>query len=431
MELKIQKLSCPVIITVEEKSDVIKAKKQQIYDSIKKDLVFDGFRKGSVPIEVAEQKMGKQTLYKPIVDEMYFQAAKVYDVVAASNFKIYGDFLDAYDFKLEFLAEVKPTVKLPVLDTMKQDVPEMPVVNEDEIDMAVETARKEKETIEDAGKEILENLDLAVIDFEGTLVGENTPFKGGTAKGFKIDVNKLNDNGSKNFIDNFEDQMVGMRVGETRSVDVKFPDDYRDTSKNGKRAIFKVILLAIKKRVLPELNDSFIASKGFNSLGEYREFIKGNILSGKTRDRHNLMKKSMVGSIVEGSEISPLPEPMIEDELERQWNSLLGRLGQKEDEYLKRVPDGKTRFLHNTKESAIDMLRTSLVLELVAKEYKIDATKEEVLQYTVNVSGNLGYDKVKMDRMIGELDKPEQFEFMKKAALNEKTVEFIIGLLSK
>jgi FKBP-type peptidyl-prolyl cis-trans isomerase (trigger factor) len=162
------------------------------------------------------------------------------------------------------------------------------------------------------------------------------------------------------------------------------------------------------------------------------EFVKSNILAQKERDRKNLMKKSMVGAIIDASDITPLPETMIEDELERQWSAMLNRLGQKEDEYLKKVPDGKTRFIHNTKESSIEMLRTSLVLEAIARDYKIEAGRDDVITYVNNVSASLGHDKAKTDRMIADMDRSsDQFEFMKKATLNEKAVEFVIEKMTK
>jgi len=427
MEIKMVEQSVPVKFTITEKAEVIDEKKKEIYEKIKNTIKIDGFRAGTVPQEVAEQKMDLFTAYKEIIDNIFYDVQKQYGIVSFKDFKIFGNtFKKGKDLKCEFIGELKPKIKqLAHLGSLELKYEKDLKVEAGDLDQAIDLALKEREVLTEAGKEVLENSDIAIIDFTGYLENHKEPFKGGSAKNFQVCVNK-EENGRKNFIDNFEDQMVGMKVNETRTVNVKFPDDYRDKSKAGKKARFEVKLISIKKIIRPTLDEEFAKSKGFESIDAFKKELEKNILVSKRASFDNGFKRDIINKVVEATEITPIPQGMFENELEKEWDNFLSRMGKTEKEYLKDNQYGKDHFKINNESTVRETIKVSLVLEEVFKVQKLEISKEETKQYLVNMIETFRYSVDKKTRLLKDFEENEQhFETMKKAAMNEKTVNYL------
>jgi len=424
VEIQIQKLSQPVKFIVTESADVVKEMKLKTFNKLKNELpAIDGFRKGNIPRDVAERKFGVEKLYKSVLDDIHAEVASLHNIISSRNFKIFGDFSDKSPLKIEFIAEVEPIVNLVDYNDVNVKYEKDLKVTEDEINEVIQGALKQNEKFESVERDDLQDLDTVIIDFEGTLEGESEPFKNGSAKNFKLEVNTQ----KKTFIDNFEEQMIGMKKGEGKDINVCFPESYGDKTKAGKKAIFKVILHDIKKSVLPELNEEFIKKMGSETFEGYKKTIENNLLINKRTANDDQLKKSIIREFVEKSKFEPIPIDMIENEIDREWRSHLSRMGKSEEDMIKENRDSKEYFRIDHYDQAESLIKMTLILKALAKKEEINVSKEEVETYTLNISKALKYSDEKKKRILKELERPEMYSLQEKAATNEKVVEFLIS----
>jgi len=426
MEIKTEKMPTPVKYIVTVDADDMENRKKKTYEQLKPDIVLPGFRKGNVPQDVAESHLGVERLYKTTMDDIFRDVVDLEQtIISSSSFKFYGDLKKKVPFIVEFIAEVRPTVKLASLDKIRDTVKiEEVSVSEDDLKKKIELEIKRSEIIQDTTKEVLENLDVAVIDFEGCLAGETKPFKGGIAKGYQIRVNEIV-NGQKQFVGNFEDQLIGMKINETRQVNVTFPTNYRETSLAGKNAVFIVTLKFIKTKIIPEYNEQFARTKGFDTLETYEQSLKKQLLEVKQKNEIDALKRKIVIELIAHSEISPIPQIMIDRENENEWSAFQKRMG-KTEEQLEKEKISKESFFDRASLKSIEMLKASLVLEQVAKDYYITATEDEVVKYCLRISNFLKFDEKREEKIKEELKtNKHQYRLMEIRTINEKTVEFL------
>ena len=432
IDILTEKMSTPVKYTVTLSEDEVEKRKKECYEKVKHNIEVQGFRKGNVPQDVAVKHLGVDRVYKLMVDKIIRDIiTKEKIIVDYRDFKFFGDLKKKTEFIVEFIAEVKPIVNLILLDKINVDKFEEP---EEIVDLSksINEELKRSETFVDSSKEVLENLDIAVIDFKGCLEGQIKPFPGGTSNNFQIKINDLV-NGKKQFIDNFEDQLIGMKVNEFRDVKVKFPDDYHDKKLSGKNAIFKVKLNVIKEKIVPVYDDEFAKSKGFDTVKDFEENLRTKIIEKNKKNSIEGFKKKILTSMLEQIEISPIPQSMIDRENNREWQSLLRKMGKTEEELLKENKNiSKEAYFDNITQKSIETLKVGLILEEVSKKYKIESSEEEVLKHTLKISNFLQYDSDREERIKKELlSNKQQFDFMKRSLINEKALDFLFEEMSK
>ena len=417
------------VVFLDEKE--VAEKKDKIYKQRKPSIELPGFRKGNVPQDIAEDRIGVEKLYTPIINEVFAEVCETEPIISSRNFKYFGDFKKG-SFTMEFVAELKPTVNLVSLDKIKKEINiESPEFTEEDLKGRIKNEIESLSKIEDSTKDTLKNLDIAIIDFEGKIVGEDKPFKGGTSKGYQIRVNEIV-NGRKQFIGNFEDQLVGMKLKETKTIRVKFPDDYQSETLKGKDAEFIVTLNAIKEKKIPEYNEDFVKQKGYTSIAEFEEFLKKDEAELKLKRVTEKNKKLIVSEIVKQSEISPIPEEMIDRENQKEWENFLRRMGRTEEQFIKENKISKEHFFDNNTPRVIEVIKATLVIQQIATENNITATEEEVCQYVVRVSRILDYNEEKKQKILTDLrENKRQFQLMQNSTVNEKTINFVYEKLSK
>jgi trigger factor len=420
MQIKTEVMPTPIKYVIILDENEITEKKEKTYEKIKPSITVNGFRKGTVPQDVAEDRLGVEKLYKSIIDEVYVEVASNEPIVSSKDFKFYGDLKKKVPFTIEFIADVKPKVVLASFDKIDVKMQSVNITEEDLKD-EINVELKKKQKIEDSTKEILDNLDVAIIDFEGKLEGECVAFKGGVAKDYQITVNEIV-NGRKQFVGNFEDQLVGMKVGESKEVKVKFPEDYKQELAN-KNAIFNVTLKAIKSKIIPLYNEYFVKEKGFKSIKEYEENLKKTLLENGKKRVLDDFKKDVIVQIVKSSEISPIPEEMVTRENEKEWNSFLKRMNKSEEQMSKDHKLTKQHFFHSNTSRSLDVIKMSLVIESISNTYNIEATEQDMIQYAIKNNILRGKTEEEVRKELNE--SKQRYDLVKTATKNEKTLEFV------
>jgi trigger factor len=394
---------------------------QKAYKKNLKNFNIPGFRKGKVPFKMVEQYYGKAVLYD---DAINFAFPAAYDAAIKETGlepvdRPEVDIKELEDGKpvvLTVKVTVKPTVKLGDYKGIEVEKAEYNVSDAD-VEKELDIKREQNARVIDIDDRAVENGDIANIDYEGFLDG--VPFEGGKGEGHKLTI------GSGQFIPGFEEQLIGKNIGEEFDINVTFPEEYHAEELKGKPAVFKVKINGISKRELPELDDEFakdVSEK--DTLDELKAEIKEE-LEKKAKDTADAQNRNnVIDKILENVEVE-VPEVMVEaqiDNIMRDFEMRLSYSGMKLEQYLQYTGSDLVKFREQFKEQAEKQVKTSLMLEEVAKVEKVEATQEEI---DTELSKMAEQYKMEMDK-IRELIQGEYLDSLKNDIAINKTVDMLV-----
>ncbi len=271
-------------------------------------VTIKGFRKGKAPRDVFEKHYGVEALYEDALDYIFNQ--KLFSLSKDESFEydIVGNIVPdldketkverGVDFKASLEFDVRPEFNLPQYKGVEVKEADTNVTSE-EVNNAINALIKPKAKKEAKEDKTIALGDIAVFDFEGFI--EDKAFEGGKASNYELKI------GSKQFIPGFEDQMVGMKEGETKDVIVTFPTDYQATDLAGKEAKFVVTVHQVLNEVLPELTDDFVASLNIKDVKnkeeleayELNELKKRKEVAEKDRQTNELINKILDNTVID------------------------------------------------------------------------------------------------------------------------------------
>ena len=398
-----------VKITLKFDGEEWKAAQQQAYVKTKGKFAIDGFRKGKAPKHVIERFYGKGVFYEDALNILF---SENYGKVIEKNekkFTVVGDpdvsVEDITDDGVTLVAvvPVKPEVKISAYKGMK--IKEYAyTITDEEVDAEVSRLLDRNARKVDVTDRAAQNGDIANIDFVGTVDG--VKFDGGEAEGFDLTL------GSGQFIPGFEDQVVGMNIGESKDVNVTFPENYQAEALKGKPAVFAVKLNGIQGKELPELTDEFIKdATGSETVEEYKTKTKARLQEQADRRATDATENSILESIAANAEVE-IPQAMIEreiDSLVQKFEYQLMYQGLKLQDYLDFLKVTLADFRKNYEESAKKNVLHQLIISQLIKEENIAATDEEVdakvAEQAASVSKTAEEYKKGMD--------PRQFDYIR------------------
>jgi len=393
---------------------------KKVYEKSVKYFNIPGFRKGKAPMAIVEKQYGPEIFYEDafneIVPEIYEKELKENNIEAVSHPDLdVTQIGKGQDLKFTAVVQIKPEVKLGKYKGIEIKKIEYNVSDKDvehELGHMVERNARIV-AVEDRP---VENKDITVIDFEGSVDG--VKFEGGKAEGHELEI------GSNTFIPGFEEQIIGMKIDEEKDIKVKFPDDYFSEDLKGKEAVFKVKLHEIKKKELPEVNDDFAKDASeFDTLAELKNSIKEKLEEeNKNRVKYETEDEA-IKAVCKETEID-IPSGMIETELDNMVKDVEARLsyqGMKIDTYLQMIGKTMEEFRKEGEEQAKEAVKTRLVLEQIIKEEKLEADKKQIEEKIAEMAKMYGKEKE-------ELEKNENFvDYLKKQLAQEKAIEFIVS----
>lgn len=271
-----------------------------------------GFRPGKVPMNVIKQRYGgqvEQEVMGELIQSSYVEALTQENLRPAGMPHIQPAESTSESGEMTYTAtfEVYPEIAVQGLENIKVEQPVLEI-SEQDMDEMLETIRKQRKQWKEAEK-AAENGDRVVIDFEGFMDGE--VFEGGTAKDYALEL------GAKRMIPGFEDQLVGIKAGEERSINVKFPADYHAKNLADKDVEFKVKAHKVEASELPELNDEFAESFGITEggLDKLREQVKENMEREAKQKIRSQVKQQVLDGILEQNPVD-LPKVLIDGEID-------------------------------------------------------------------------------------------------------------------
>lgn len=366
-----------------------------------KDTQVDGFRKGNCPKEVFIKKFGIESLYmeasEMALDDAYRTAIKDNDLHPVCPGKVDITEVNEKGITYKFTIIEKPEVKLGKYTKLgiKKDKVE---VTDEEVNKEIESLRNKYADVVEVTEGEVQKGDTAVIDFEGFVDGEK--LDGGTAANYPLEL------GAGAFIPGFEDGVVGMKVGEEKELNLKFPEDYVENLK-GKEVLFKVKLNLIKKRVLPEINEEFFKDLGYEDVKDeagLREEVKNHLLGHKEEDAENKYLDKLVEKAVETLEVEINPE-IIEDEKERMiddYRRELSMQGLSLEQYLEFTKGNLDTLKKNIEPQAIARIKTRYLLEAIVEKENITVTEEEIKEEIKKMAEMYGVSEEEITTHIGD-----------------------------
>lgn len=367
------------VITFTIGQDKIKPALDQAFNKIKKDLNVPGFRKGHLPRPIFNQKFGEEVLYEDalniVLPAAYEAAVAELDLAVVAQPKIDVVSMEkGKDWEISAEVVTKPEVKLGEYKDLAVEVEASKEVTDEEVDAKIERERQNLAELvvkEDAAVEG----DTVVIDFVGSVDG--VEFDGGKGENFSLEL------GSGQFTPGFEDQLVGTKAGETKNVEVTFPEDYQAEDLAGKAATFVTTVHEVKSKEVPALDDELAKDidEEVETLDELKAKYRKELEAAKEIAFDDAVEGAAIELAVANAEIVELPEEMVHDEVHRAMNEFMGNMQRQgiSPEMYFQLTGTTQEDLHKQYESEADKrVKTNLVIEAIAKAEGFEATDEEI-----------------------------------------------------
>ena len=408
-------------LTIEVAAEKVEDAIQAAYMKEKGKISVPGFRKGKVPRKMIEKMYGAGVFYEDaantLIQENYAQSVEESGVDVVSRPTIEVVQIEAGK-PFIFTAEVavRPEVKLGKykgVQVTKIDT----TVSDEEVAAELEKERqKNSRTVTVTDRPIAEG-DTAVIDFEGFVDG--VAFEGGKGENHPLEI------GSHSFIDTFEEQLIGKKIGEETEVNVTFPEQYQAEELQGKPAVFKVTVKEIKVKELPEVDDDFAQDvSNFDTIAEYKEDLKKKLAENKEEALKREREETVIGKIIENAQMD-IPEQMVEAQTRQMTQEFAQRLqsqGLSLEQYMQFTGLTPQKMMEDLEPQALKRIQSRLVLEAVVAAENIEASDEEIDKELENMASMYQMEIDKLKELIGDDEKKQ----IGMDLAVQKAVEFVV-----
>ena len=366
-----------VKLTFDVSTEDWKAALDESFNKNKSKFKVEGFRPGHAPRKVVERVYGIGVLFDDAMDivmqkeyEAALNAEK--DIIPVDQPEVSITAISDSTFKFTATIQNEPTVTLGQFTGLefKKDKAKVTAAEiKAEVDKAIEQAG----AWEDVTDRPVALGDKVIIDYSGSIDG--VKFDGGTAEKQPLEL------GSNTFIPGFEDQVVGMKLGESKDITVKFPEDYGAKDLAGKDAVFAITLHEASKKITPKYDDEFVKDVSeFNTVAEYEADIKKHLTESKEKDAEQKLENDMVEKIASLAKVD-IPECMVKNQAEDMVNEFeygLMYRGLKAEDYYKYMNTSKEKLMEQYHDNAKKNVLFRLVLKAVMKQVEVPVSDEDI-----------------------------------------------------
>ncbi len=381
-----------------------------------------GFRKGKAPKPVLENYFGKSVFFDEAFNVLYREHYFAILEKEKDSFTAVGEpelSVDSLEegkgLVLSAVVPVKPDVEIEAYTGLKIKKYAYNVSDGD-VEAEVKKLLERNATDVEASGRPCKNGDKVNIDFSGSVDGEK--FAGGTAEEYDLVL------GSGSFIPGFEEQVVGMEIGGTRDITVKFPDDYQADNLRGKEAVFAIKLNKITEKQLPELTDEYVKKHaGAESVEAYKTSVREKLLKSAESRSRDETENSIIEEICKHAK-AEIPEAMIESEIDRLVQDFSYRLmyqGLKLEDYIKYMGQTMEQFRAQYKPQAAPRVLSQLVIDKIIRTEGFTAEDAEV-------EAKIAEQAASVEKTAEEYKKsmdPRQYEYIKSDIIITKLFDFL------
>ncbi len=390
------------------------------YIKVRGQVTIPGFRKGHAPRKMIENMYGEGVFYddafEMIFDEVYGPAIDENKIEVVDRPEI--DIAQIGSGKnLQFTCEVfvKPDVTLGEYKGVSAKK-EVTLVTDEEVNAKIEEERQKQGAEVSVEDRAVKEGDTVNLDYAGSVDG--VAFAGGTAEGQTLKI------GSHTFIPGFEEQMVGMNIGEEKDLDVTFPTEYHAQELAGKAAVFHVKVNSISETQLPELDDEFAKDiSEFDTLDAYKADVRAKLEAQAAEHDDDVFTNAVLGKVIENATVE-IPEAMIErqiDSMLRDFEYRLAAQGLRLADFMKYTGQDEKAFRANYRAQAEKSVRAHLVLEAIENVENFEVSDEEIDEQIAKFAPQTGKSLEDLKKTLSEND----LGYFKADAVREKCVKFL------
>ncbi len=423
MKYNVEKKEGKLIVGFTVAMDDWQAFMQKAYEQNKGKYSVPGFRKGHVPRNVLENRYGAGLFFE---DALYLAASEYYgqfldknkDVIPVARPVIDEKSISSDDkvVKFNIAVVVKPEVELGQYKDLTIEKTPVEQVTDKDVDTELEHVQHRNARTVEVTDRAVENGDEVNLNYSGSVDG--VKFDGGTADNQNLTI------GSHTFIEGFEEQLIGMNIGDVKDITVTFPKEYHAENLAGKEAVFNVKINSISYKQLPTLDDEFAKDVSeFSTLAEYKADIKKRLEDNKVKSAQYRDEGKLIEKVVEGAKVD-IPVEMVEEQIDDYIEDFKYQLmyqGMKLEDYFKYTNSTIEQLRANHKERAEKEVRTRLVFEAIVKAEKIKADKKSVSQKIKEYAEQVGQDAAKFEAGLKE----EQVAYFKNQVITEKLLNLL------
>ena len=370
------------------------------YQKNKAKYTVQGFRKGHAPKNVIEKVYGQGVFMQDALDDVFYMS---YSQILREHEDIQPYQAPKMDIKkmddkgIEIVLEIPSTPQFTLaeykgLEFTKSEV----TVTDEQVKNAIDRELMRGSRLVETNKPV-KNDDTVTLDFEGFIDGK--AFEGGKAENYQLKI------GSHSFIDTFEDQLVGLNIGDEKDVNVTFPSEYHQADLAGKPAVFKVKIHNIRERVMPELNEEFVQnSSEFDTVEAYTNDIRARLTKQAEDNAEIEVDNRMLDTIVDNTKIE-LPEAMVDAEAERMIKGMEAQLsyyGATLETYAQQIGKTVNELKADQRIMAERQVKGRLVLEKLIRTENIDITEQDIDAKLAEIASTQNVTVDEYKRNIGD-----------------------------
>ena len=409
-------------LKIEVEAEEVNKAIDRAYRKLVKEVNIPGFRKGKAPRKIVENHIGSEPIYNEALDfilpEIYPKAIDETKLDPINTPEINVEqFEEGKPLIIKVSVEVKPEVKLGVYKGLEIEEPTVEVTEKD-VEEHLETLQNRYAKIINVSEGAIEKGDIAVIDYKGYIDGQT--FAGGIEDNYPLEI------GSGMFIEGFEEQLIGAKIGENKDVEVIFPDDYREENLAGKKAVFKVIIKEIKRKELAPLDDEFAKDVSeFETLNELKEDIRNKLKEKFEKNARQEMKDGIIKKVVANSEVD-IPETLVNRRIDVHLARLEERLkaeGFDMEQYCEAAETTVDELREKYRDQAVESVKTDLVLEEIANKEKIDVKDDDILGEIEELAKEYNESADKLRKNLRSRDNLEALSY---GIMIDKTIKFLM-----
>ena len=390
-------------ITIKIEGEEWKKALDKAFNDKKRDTVVDGFRKGKVPRDVYEKHYGKESLFIPAADyvlqDAYMKVMEENKLVPVVQPDVNLGGIDEDGVEFVFKIITKPEVNVKKYKGLKIEKEKVEVTKEEIEHELSHVLEKYTELVTKDGK--VESGNVAVIDFEGFKDG--VAFEGGKGENYSLEI------GSNTFIPGFEDQVIGMKVGEEKDINLTFPEDYGAKDLAGAAVVFKVKVNEIKEKQTRELDEEFfedLGMEGVDSKEKLEKEIEESIKARKEMEAENNYVDKILEEVSKNVEVD-IPEEMVNEEIDhlmKRFEENMRMQGISLDLYYQFSRTTEADLRNQLEKEAYSNVLYRLMLEEIMTLEKIEVTEEEVEKEAASLAEKYQMEKEEFLKQFGGLD---------------------------
>ncbi|MCC8027348.1 MAG: trigger factor [Clostridium sp.] len=423
MSVQVEKLEKNMAkLTIEVSPEQFQSAVKKAFNKNKNKFNIPGFRKGKAPQAMIEKMYGEGIFFEDAADEAINETCMAamnesgLEIVSRPEVSVEQIGKDK-PFIYSALVAVRPEVTLGEYKGIEVERADASVSAED-VEAELRKVQEQNARLLTVEDRPVADGDQTVIDFEGFVDGKG--FEGGKAEDYALTI------GSHSFIDTFEEQLIGKKIGEECEVNVTFPEEYHAPELAGKPAMFKVTVKEIKVKELPELNDEFADEvSDFDTLEEYKKDIEEQISERKQKEAASENENRVLDKVVANAQME-IPERMIEGQIDNMVQDTSRRMqgqGLSMDMYMKYTGMTMEAMREQMKPQALKRIQTRLVLEEIVKAENIQTSDERVEEELAKMAASYQMEVDKLKEYMTENDKNQ----MKEDIAVQEAVDFLVA----